>query len=78
MVLKAEALRETRSFYKVELRREDLTERERDKYSRALKLIEGFIKGLEDSRESREIRKHKKSIPYDHKKAVFQNSKRGY
>ncbi|GAI70591.1 unnamed protein product, partial [marine sediment metagenome] len=27
-----------------ELGREDLTERKRDKYSRALKLIEGFIK----------------------------------
>ena len=74
MVLKVEALRETRSFYKVELRREDLSERERDKYSRALKLIEGFIKGVEDSRERR---KHKKSIPDDHKKAVFLN-KRGY
>ena len=38
------ALEETRSFYKVELEKEDLTERERDKYLRALKLIEGFIK----------------------------------
>ena len=77
MVLKAEALKETRAFYKVELRREDLSERERNKYSRALKLIEGFIKGVEDSRESREREKHKKVIPDDHKKAISLN-KRGY
>ncbi len=37
-------LEETRSFYNVELQKEDLTKRERDKYLRALKLIEGFIK----------------------------------
>ncbi len=41
------ALEETRSFYKVELEKEDLTERERDKYLRALKLIEGFIERKE-------------------------------
>ncbi|MBA7558501.1 hypothetical protein ES695_00870 [Candidatus Atribacteria bacterium 1244-E10-H5-B2] len=77
MVLKVEALKETRSFYKVELKKEDLTERERNKYSRALKLIEGFIKGKEDSRDSRERGKHKKSIPDDHRRAIFLN-KRGY
>jgi len=51
--LKLKALEETKSFYKVELEKEDLTERERDKYSRALKLIEGFIKGKEKAGEKR-------------------------
>ncbi len=45
--LKRKALEETRAFYKLELEKEDLTERERDKYSRALKLIEGFIERKE-------------------------------
>ncbi|MBA7637479.1 hypothetical protein ES703_45124 [subsurface metagenome] len=44
MVLSLRNLEETRSFYKVELKKEGLTERERDKYSRALKIIEGLIK----------------------------------
>ncbi|MBA7577832.1 hypothetical protein ES708_19687 [subsurface metagenome] len=43
MVLSSRNLEETKSFYKAELKKEDLTERERDKYSGALKLIEGFI-----------------------------------
>ena len=70
------ALEETRSFYKVELEKEDLTGRERDKYLRALKLIEGFIKRKEKAKEKG---KNKKFIAYDHK-AVFHNNKsyRGY
>jgi len=36
-------LEETRSFYEVELEKEDLTGGERDSYLKALKLIEGFI-----------------------------------
>jgi hypothetical protein len=44
MVLNIRNLEETRAFYKLELKKEDLTERERDKYSRALKIIEGLIK----------------------------------
>jgi len=44
VLMNIKALEETRSFYKVELEKEDLTGRERDKYLRALKLIEGFIK----------------------------------
>ncbi|MBA7582136.1 hypothetical protein ES708_24056 [subsurface metagenome] len=44
MVLNIRNLEETRAFYKVELKKEGLTERERDKYSRALKIIEGLIK----------------------------------
>jgi len=39
---KLKALEETRSFYKVELEK-DLTEKEINKYLRALKLVEGFI-----------------------------------
>jgi len=41
--IKRKSLEETRSFYKVELKKEELTERERDKYLKALKLVEGFI-----------------------------------
>ncbi len=66
-ILKLKALEETRSFYKVELGKEDLTERERGKYLEALKLIEGFIKRKEKAGEKR---KDKKFIPYD-QKAVF-------
>ena len=44
MSLNLRNLEETRSFYKLELKKEGLTERERDKYSRALKIIEGLIK----------------------------------
>jgi len=76
VLIKLKALEETRSFYKVELEKEDLTERERDKYLRALKLIEGFIKRKEKAEEEG---KHKKFIAYDHK-AAFHNNKnyRGY
>jgi hypothetical protein len=45
MLLNLRSLEETKSFYMVELKKEDLTGRERNKYSRALKLIEGFIEG---------------------------------
>jgi len=44
--LKLKGLEETRDFYKLELKKEDLTEIKRDKYLRALKLIEGFIEGF--------------------------------
>ncbi len=73
ILVKIKALKETISFYKVELKKEELTEKERDKYLLALKSIEKIIK-------ERKVRKkkHKKIIPYDQKKAVFQNSKRGY
>ncbi len=74
MSLKLEALEETRAFYKVELEKEELTERERDKYLRALKLIEGFIKRKEKAEEEG---KHKKFIAYDHK-AVFQDKEGNY
>ena len=70
-------LEETRSFYKWELKKEGLAERERDKYLRALKIIEEFIERKEKPGEKG---KDKRFIAYDHK-AVFQNngnSKRGY
>ena len=74
MALRLKDLEETRSFYKVELRKESLTEKERDRYLKALKIIEGLIERKELSGERR---KHKKFIVYDHK-AVFLNSKRDY
>jgi len=43
MALKLKDLEETRSFYKVELEKEDLTGGERNSYLKALKFIEGFI-----------------------------------
>ncbi len=57
--IKLKYLEETRSFYKVELGKEDLTERERDKYLRALKIVKGFIEGKEKAKEEG---KHKKFI----------------
>ena len=76
VLIKLKALEETRSFYKVELEKEGLTERERDKYLKALKIIEGFIKKKEKAEGKG---KYKKFIAYDHK-AVFDNNKgyRGY
>jgi len=74
--IKLKGLEQTRAFYLWELKK-DLTESERSKYLLALKSIERIIKDKEDSRDFRERRKHKKSIPYDHKKAVFLN-KRDY
>jgi len=68
------SLEETKSFYNAELRKEDLTEKERNKYLSALKTIKRIIKEKERSGEKR---KHKKFIAYDHK-AVFWNSKREY
>ena len=51
--VKLEALEETRAFYKLEMKKADLTEREKDKYSRALKIIEGVIKKKEKAGEKR-------------------------
>ncbi|GAI58986.1 unnamed protein product [marine sediment metagenome] len=73
-LIKIKALRETISFYKVELEKEELTERERDKYLKALKIIEKIIKGKERSGEKE---KHKEFIAYYHK-AVFQDKEGNY
>ena len=51
--LKLKALEETRDFYKVELKKGDLTEIKRDKYLIALKLIEGFIEKEKKPREEK-------------------------
>lgn len=49
--LKLKALEDTRSFYKLELKKEDLTERERSKYLRAQKIIEEFIEKEKETRD---------------------------
>ena len=59
MPIKLKALEETRAFYKVELEKEKMTERERDKYLSALNLIEGLI---ERKKKVEEEGKHKKFI----------------
>jgi len=51
--VKLEALEETRSFYNLELKKESLTEKKRNKFLKALKLIEGIIKERE-AREGKE------------------------
>ena len=48
MRLKLKALKETRSFYKWKLKDKNLTEKDRDKYLKALKLIEKIIKKKEN------------------------------
>jgi len=76
MKIKLKALEETRSFYKVELKKKSLTEKERASYLLALKSIEKII---EEKEKSGEKGKHKIFIAYDHK-TVFHNNKsyRGY
>ena len=63
MKINLKALEETRSFYKVELKKEGLTEKKRNDYLKALKSIEKIIKEKEESGEKE---KHKKFIAYDH------------
>ncbi len=43
ITIKLEALEDTMSFYNVELKKEDLTEKERGKYLRALEVIRRII-----------------------------------
>ncbi|MCJ7648122.1 MAG: hypothetical protein MUP85_05880 [Candidatus Lokiarchaeota archaeon] len=57
MALKLKGLKETRSFYNVELEKGDLAGEERNSYLKALKLIEGFIKEEEEAEESRKDNK---------------------
>ena len=49
MGLKVEALKETRSFYKVELEKGDLAGGERNSYLKALEIIEKCIKREEEA-----------------------------
>jgi len=74
--LKIKTLRETLNFYNWKLRDKELTEKKRNEFLKAKKIVERIIWEKELSGE---IGKHKKIIPYDHKaKAIFQDSKRGY
>jgi len=57
MTLKLKDLEETRSFYKVELEKEDLTGGERNSYLKALEIIEKCIKREEEAEESRKDNK---------------------
>jgi len=57
MRLNLKDLEETRSFYKVELEKEDLAGGERDSFLKALKLIEGFIEREEETEEKRKDNK---------------------
>ena len=72
--IKLKALKGTRSFYNWKLKDKGLTEKQRNEFLEALKIIEKIIKEKEDYRERE---KHKIFISPDHKKAVFLN-KRGY
>ncbi|MBA7499833.1 hypothetical protein ES704_02582 [subsurface metagenome] len=76
MKIKLKALEETRSFYKVELKKGGLTGKKRKDYLKALKSIEKIIK--EERKPGKKL-KHKRFIAYDHK-TVFHNNKsyRGY
>jgi len=62
MALKLKDLEETRSFYKVELEKGDLTGGERNLYLKALETIEKCIKREEEAEEKR---KDNKFIVYD-------------
>ena len=75
-LLNIDQLKKTKKFYLWELKKEDLTESRRARYSLILKSIEKIIKKKEDSRERG---KYKKFIAYDHK-TVFDNNEsyRGY
>ncbi len=57
--LNLKALKETRSFYKAELKKEGLTEKKRNAYLKALRLAEKIIERKEKSGEKE---KHKKFI----------------
>ncbi|MBA7548350.1 hypothetical protein ES705_40802 [subsurface metagenome] len=69
MALKVEALKEIRSFYNWKLKDKGLTEKQRNEFLKALKIIE-------KKEQLGKKLKHKKFIPYDHKE-VFQNSRKG-
>jgi len=62
MAIKLKDLEETRSFYKVELEKEDLAGGERDSFLKALGIIE---KCIEREEEAEEKRKDNKFIVYD-------------
>ena len=57
MALKLKDLEETRSFYKVELEKEELAGGERDSFLKALGIIEKCIKREEEAEENRKDNK---------------------
>ena len=57
MALKLKDLEKTRSFYKVELEKEDLAGGERNSYLKALEIIEKCIKREEEAEENRKDNK---------------------
>jgi len=59
--VKLRDLEETKSFYQVELKKEELTETQREKYLSALKVIEGIIREKELAGEVKRERKKPKA-----------------
>lgn len=57
MQVKLRDLEETKSFYQVELKKEELTETQREKYLSASKVIEGIIREKELAGEVKRERK---------------------
>jgi len=57
MAIKLKDLEKTRSFYKVELEKEDLAGGERNSYLKALEIIEKCIKREEEAEEKRKDNK---------------------
>ena len=53
MRVRLEALKETKSFYDWELKKKGLTKKKRNKFLKALKIIEGIIKKREKSGENK-------------------------
>jgi len=72
--IKLKSLEQTKNFYKWELKKKNLTEKQRDKFLLALESIEKIIKKKELSGEER---RHKKFMAYDHK-AILREGKKGY
>ena len=72
--LKLQALEDTRDFYEVELKKEDLTQYEKDKYLKALKLIEGFI----EKEKKPEEEKNKYLVVYDPKNRIVERGLSDY
>ena len=57
-----ESLKQTKDFYLEELKKEDLTEKQRDSYLLALKTIERIIKQKEEAEKEREERRKRKKL----------------
>ena len=60
--LRIDGLEETRSFYNRKLKDKELEEKQRNKFYKALKIIEKIIKQKEDSRKGEVIMKKKEEV----------------